>query len=201
MTIKKEYKGIKAFYGRSAAHWRKWLEKNHAKEKSVWLVIYKKGTGVPSITYPEAVDEALCFGWIDSKANTRDEESYYQYFAVRKPKSNWSKVNKEKVAQFIAEGRMAPAGLKSIEVAKANGAWTALDQVEQLIMPDDLKKAFSKNKTALKNWDAFSRSVKWGILEWINSAKTEPTRIKRISETVEKAGRNEKANQYLKTKK
>lgn len=127
--------GIKTHYAKSQRAWRQWLEKNHDKEKSVWLIIYKKSSGIPTVYYPEAVDEAICFGWIDSKINKRDDESYYQFFAKRNPKSNWSKVNKEKVERLLAQGVMAQAGLESITIAKASGKWEALDQVEEIIIP------------------------------------------------------------------
>ena len=165
-------------------------------EKAVWLIIYKKAAEVPSVNYAEAVDEALCFGWIDSKANTKDELSYYQYFAKRNPKSKWSKVNKEKVAQFIKEGKMAPEGLAMIELAKETGTWDALNAVDELIVPDDMLKLFKKNKTAFANWNSFSRSVQRGILEWISNAKRVETRQKRIDETITLAAKNIKANQY-----
>lgn len=186
--------GIKTYYAKSQRAWRQWLEKNHDKEKSVWLIIYKKTSGIPTVYYPEAVDEALCFGWIDSKINKRDDESYYQYFAKRNSKSNWSKVNKEKVERLIAQGAMSPAGLESIDIAKANGKWQALDQVEEITIPDDLQALFNKDKTAHKNWQAFPRSAKRGILEWILNAKRPETRQKRIEETVSLAAKNIKAN-------
>ena len=113
---------------------------------------------------PKPLEEALCFGWIDSKANKRDDESYYQYFAKRKPESNWSKVNKGKVAKLIEKGLMTPAGFESIETAKQNGTWSALDEVEKLIIPGDLQVLFNKNIVAFKNWEKFSRSVKRGYL-------------------------------------
>jgi len=179
--------GIKTFHARTQKEWRNWLEKNHQSEKSVWLIFYKKGSGIQSTNYAEALEEALCFGWIDSKANKRDDESYYQYFAKRKPRSNWSKVNKEKAAQLIEKGLMTPAGFESIEIAKRNGSWSALDEVEELIIPADLKLLFDKNKEAFDNWEKFSRSAKRAVLEWILNAKRPDTRQKRISETVELA--------------
>ncbi|MBR2649444.1 MAG: YdeI/OmpD-associated family protein [Sediminibacterium sp.] len=195
------YKNITAFHAKSQAEWRKWLEKNHAKEKAVWLIIYKKETGIPSLYYPEAVDEALCFGWIDSKPNKRDEKSYYQFFSQRKPKSNWSTVNKKKVEKLLAENRMAPAGLAMIELAKKTGTWTALDKISALEIPKDLSKAFEKNKMAKQFFNAFPPSTKKSIYEWINNAKTAGTREKRILETVEKAAENIRANQYRQPKK
>lgn len=188
--------GIKTFYAKSQKEWRKWLEDNHQSEKSVWLIIYKKESKTPSVYYPEAVDEALCFGWIDSKPNKRDEHSYYQFFAKRNPKSNWSNVNKTKVAKLIKEGLMQKAGYDMIEVAKQNGTWTALDEVEKISIPSDLLALFLKNKLAYENWENFSRSSKRGILEWILNAKKEETRLKRIEETVSLAEKNIKANHY-----
>ena len=186
--------GVKIFYAKTQKEWRKWLEKNHRSEKAVWLIIYKKGSGIQSTNYTEAVEEALCFGWIDSKANKKDDESYYQYFAKRKPESNWSKVNKEKVARLIEKGLMTSAGFESIEIAKRNGTWTALDEVEELIIPPDLQLLFDKNIAAFENWKNFSRYIKRGILEWILNAKRSETRQKRIAETVELAEKNIKAN-------
>jgi uncharacterized protein YdeI (YjbR/CyaY-like superfamily) len=188
--------GIKTNYAKTQKDWRKWLEKNHQSEKSVWLIIYKKDSAKPSVYYPEAVDEAICFGWIDSKPNKRDNGSYYQFFAKRNPKSNWSKVNKEKVARLLKEKLIASAGLEAIETAKQNGTWTALDELEALTIPEDLKKLLSKNKIATKNWDGFPRSSKRGILEWILNAKRPETRQKRIDETVKLAEKNIKANHY-----
>jgi len=186
--------GVKTFYAKTQKEWRNWLEKNHRSEKAVWLIFYKKGSGTQSTNYAETLEDALCFGWIDSKANKRDDESYYQYFAKRKPESNWSKVNKEKVAKLIEKGLMTPAGFESIETAKQNGTWSALDEVEELIIPPDLKLLFDKNKTASDYWEKFSRSAKRAILEWILNAKRPETRQKRITETVELAQKNIKAN-------
>ncbi len=190
------YKGVNTFHAKNRLAWRNWLAKNHESEKSVWLIIYKKDSGTPSVYYPEAVDEALCFGWIDSKPNKRDEHSYYQFFAVRNPKSNWSRLNKQKVESLIKQGLMQKAGFNMIEVAKKNGTWTALDEVENLVVPDDLRELFNKNKTAFANWDAFPPSSKRGILEWILNAKRPETRKKRIEETVNLAEKNVRANHY-----
>lgn len=195
-----EKQGVKTFYAKSRKEWRSWLAKNHAKEKSVWLIIYKKDSGEPSVYYPEAVDEALCFGWIDSKPNKRDDKSYFQFFAKRNPKSKWSGINKDKVANLTKSGLMMPAGLEVIELARQNGSWHALDEVEKILIPNDLQTAFIKNKNALKNWETFPRSVKRGILEWILNAKRPGTRLKRIQETVALAAQNIRANQYTKLK-
>ncbi len=142
------------------------------------------------------MDEALCFGWIDSKANKRDKTSYYQFFSRRNPKSKWSRVNKEKVTNLIEQGLMQRAGFEMIEIAKQLGTWTALDEVENITIPEDLQELFLKNKTAFGNWENFPRSSKRGILEWIVNAKKPETRQKRIEETVSLAGKNVKANHY-----
>ena len=186
--------GRPCFYAKSRQVWRKWLEENHNSQASVWLIIYKKESASPSVYYPEAVDEALCFGWIDSKPNKRDSESYYQFFSKRKPNSNWSKVNKDKVARLLKQGLVATAGLEAIRIAKERGTWTALDEVEQLLVPPDLQKLFDKNKTAAGYWEKFPPSAKRGILEWIMNAKKPETRLKRIQQTVELAEKNTKAN-------
>lgn len=186
--------GNKTFYAINRKQWRQWLEKNHQVEKCIWLIIYKKESGIPSIYYPEAVDEALCFGWIDSKANKRDEKSYYQFFAKRNPKSNWSKINKAKVEKLTIAGLIMPAGLMMIELAKQSGTWNALDEVENISIPEDLQKLFDQNKPAYENWNKFPRSSRRGILEWILNAKRTETRAKRIKETVSMAAENKKAN-------
>ncbi|GAB4397976.1 MAG: YdeI/OmpD-associated family protein [Microscillaceae bacterium] len=186
--------GVPTFYAASQSAWRQWLEKNHQTEKSVWLIIYRKESQIPSVYYPEAVDEALCFGWIDSKPNKRDEASYYQCFSQRNPKSNWSRVNKEKVARLMAEGRMHPAGLAMVQLAKETGTWTALDEVENLVVPPDLQALLDQNPAALANWEKFSRSARRGILEWILNAKRPETRQKRLEETIQQAAQNRKAN-------
>lgn len=190
--------GIKTHYAKNIQSWRKWLKYNHLLEKSVWLIIYKKDSGTPSITYSEAVDEALCFGWIDSKPNKRDNKSFYQYFSKRNPKSNWSRVNKEKIKRLQKAGKIAPAGLAMIQLAKETGTWNALDDVENLVIPQDLQNAFDNNKIAFEYHQQFPRSVKRGILEWIFNAKRATTRKKRIKETVELAEKNIRANQYKK---
>jgi uncharacterized protein YdeI (YjbR/CyaY-like superfamily) len=154
----------------------------------------QKNSGIDSVTYDQAVDEALCFGWIDSKINKRDELSFYQYFAVRNPKSNWSKVNKQKVEKLLAENKITKHGLLSIELAKQNGTWNALDEVENLIVPSEMQILLTENKLAQANWDNFSKSSKRAILEWIFNAKTPTTKTKRILETVSKANENKKAN-------
>ncbi len=193
--------GIKTTSAKSASVWRKWLEKNHIKEKSVFLIIYRKKCEVPSVYYSEAVDEALCFGWIDSVPKKRDAISYYLLFSKRNPKSNWSRVNQIKVERLFKEDKITEAGQKMIDLAKATGTWTALDHVYDLKVPEDLLDRLAKNKKALKHFEAFSPSSKRGILEWIHSTKRPETRQKRLKEIVRLAAQNIKANQYQPSKK
>lgn len=181
---------IPVFYPHTRNAWRKWLEKNHAKEKNVRLVLLRKNATSPGIRYEEAVEEALCYGWIDSTVNKRDEESYLIYFAQRNPKSKWSNSNKIRVARLIKEGLMKPPGQAMIDLAKKTGTWNLLDAVENLEMPEDLQKRLNKNKTALKNFEAFSPSSKKMIFNWILDAKRPETRERRIDRVTDLAARN-----------
>jgi uncharacterized protein YdeI (YjbR/CyaY-like superfamily) len=181
-----------AVYAPGPACWRKWLEENHATEKSIWLIIYRKGHSKALLNYDAAVNEALCFGWIDSKPNKRDSDSFYQYFARRNPKSNWSAVNKLKVEKLLAEGKMAPAGLEMVELAKKTGTWIALDRVENLELPTEMAILLSNDNLANTNWQAFPKSIKKGLLEGIWAAKTPETQSRRIAEAVDRARRNDK---------
>ena len=181
---------------KSRADWRKWLEENHARNEGVWLISYKKTSGKQSFDYEESVEEALCFGWIDSKGNKLDDERTMIWFSPRKSGSKWAKPNKERVKKLMKAGLMTPAGLAKVEAAKKDGTWNALDGVEALEIPPDLAKALSKNKTAKEYFEAFPRSVKRAILEWILNAKRPETRAKRIEETVTLAEKNIRANQW-----
>lgn len=181
---------------KTRAEWRTWLEQNHMQTQGVWLIRYKKGTGKPWFDDNNAVEEALCFGWIDSKPNKLDEERSMVWFAPRKPRTGWSKLNKERVERLLAQGLMMPAGLAKIEAAKQDGSWNALDAIEALEIPADLESALNEYAAAKQNFEAFPRSVKRGILEWIASAKKPETRAKRIQETARLADQNLRANQW-----
>ena len=176
--------------------WRKWLSKNHIKEDSIWLIVYKKNSLSPNLNWSEAVDQALCFGWIDSTKKSIDGEKYMQYYCKRKPKSNWSKINKEKVKILIEKGLMEKAGYKSIEVAKANGSWSYLDAVEALVIPEDLKEAFKNQEGSLEYFNSLSKSIKKGLLYWVISAKRSETRQNRIAEIVQNASRSMTPKQF-----
>ncbi|MFT6802972.1 MAG: hypothetical protein ACJA2N_002164 [Salibacteraceae bacterium] len=176
--------------------WRKWLELNSNKKNAVWLIFYKKKSPNHNLGWSESVDEALCFGWIDSTKRTIDSEKYKQYFSKRKAKSNWSKINKDKVKTLIDQGLMEEEGYKSIEIAKENGSWTILDGVEALIIPEDLKEEFENYKGSIEYFGTLSKSVKKILLHWVISAKRKETRQKRVLEIVENASNNLKPKQF-----
>jgi len=165
---------------------------NHSREKSVWLIYNKKKSGVSSISWSEAVDEALCFGWIDSLSRPIDDARYMQFFTRRKVNSVWSKINKEKVQRFTEQGLMTQAGLDVINMAKQNGSWTVLDEVEALIIPADLQAEFICRPEAENFYHHLSRSDKRNLLQWLVLAKKPETRQKRIRELVELAALNQK---------
>ena len=180
MIQKKE---IEKFYPKSQAEWRLWLSENHVIADAVWLIYYKKKTNQPSITWSVAVDEALCFGWIDSVHKTLDAERSIQFFTKRKPKSMWSRVNKQKIELLVAQGLMTKAGLDCIEIAKKNGSWTILDDVEDLKIPED----FAAELTAKNVMDDFwglGKSAKKMMLHRITLAKRPETRQKYIAEAI-----------------
>lgn len=178
---------IEVFYPASVAAWRKWLVKNHPSKQAVWLVFYNKKSEIKSISWSEAVDVALCFGWIDSKKIKIDQNSSHQFFSKRKAKSTWSKINKNKVEKLIEQGLMTEAGYLCIEVARQNGSWTLLDEVEELIIPADLEAEFARKPNSKDFFLSLSKSVRKSMLQWIVLAKTEGTRQKRIAEIVEQA--------------
>ena len=178
------------------AGWRAWLVANHATSSGVHLVSWRKGAGHTSVPYEDAVEEALCVGWIDAVAGRLDEQRSLQWFAPRRSRSGWARSNKERVERLIAAGQMLPAGLAAIEEAKRNGTWTLLDDVENLVVPADLAAALDADPVARKHWDAFSRSPRRAILEWIAQAKRPETRAKRIADTAEYAALGERPPQF-----
>ncbi|HXG27207.1 MAG TPA: YdeI/OmpD-associated family protein [Candidatus Binatia bacterium] len=174
------------------AAWRAWLEANHATSSGVWLVGWRKGFG-RRIEYEHAVEEALCFGWIDGQGGNLDERRSRQWFSTRQPTSGWAATNKARVERLMAEGRMTPAGLAAIDRAKANGSWTLLDGPEQGVVPDDLAATLAASPPAAANFDAFPKAVRQMLLTWIALAKRPETRAARIREIAEKAALNERA--------
>lgn len=189
-------KDIETFSPDNQTDWRKWLELNHNKKEAVWVIFYKKSSSRHNMSWSESVDEALCFGWIDSVKKSIDSEKYIQYFSKRKAKSNWSKINKDKVLTLIDKGLMQEAGFKSIEIAKENGSWTILDEVEAIIIPQDLSDELAKRKHAAQYFNGLSKSVKKGLLYWLVSAKRKETRQKRLLEIADNASLNMKPKQF-----
>ncbi|MEX2623168.1 MAG: YdeI/OmpD-associated family protein [Acidimicrobiia bacterium] len=175
--------------------WADWLEANHDRDSGIWLVYWKRTTGKPSIGYEDAVIEALRFGWVDSKGSRLDDDRSMLWFSPRRRGSGWARPNKVRIDMLEREGRMAPAGRRVVEAAKADGTWQLLDAVEDLIIPDDLMAAFAANPGSSAYWEAFPRSVKRSILEWIVRAKKEETRSRRVNETATMAARGERAHQ------
>ena len=169
---------------------------NHASKQSVWLVYHKIKSNVPSISWSQAVDEALCFGWIDSTARPIDDQTFMQFFCKRKPKSVWSKINKAKVERLISEGLMTQAGFDSIEKAKDNGSWIILDEVEAFKIPKDLMTAFKAQRGSKPFFLSLSKSVQKSILQWLVVAKKTETRQKRIDEIALLAGQKRKPKQF-----
>ncbi len=195
-TDEKAPDGLDMFYARDRAAWHDWLEAGHASKRGVWLVYYKQGSGRTRVSYDDAVDEAIAFGWVDSRPNKLDDERYMQLFSPRKPGSPWSRINKDRVERLVGQGRMTPAGLAAVKTAKENGAWNAYDGIEDLAMPEDLGAALEENPTAAANFDAFPPSSKKNIFWWVSSAKNAETRCKRIEKTVSMAEQDLRANHY-----
>jgi uncharacterized protein YdeI (YjbR/CyaY-like superfamily) len=175
------------------ATWRAWLEANHATARGVWLVTWRPSSGRASLAYEVAVEEALCFGWVDGIGGRLDADRGKQYFAPRKPRSAWAATNKARVDRLVAEGRMAPAGLAAIARAKANGSWELLDSAERLEVPADLATALRARPPAGANFAAFPPSVRKMHLTWVALAVRPETRAARVLEIAEAAERNERA--------
>ena len=178
---------LKTYYPKDRKTWRQWLQKHHTKEPGVWLIYYKKNSAKSSVAYNESVEEALCFGWIDSIMKPIDEEKYMQKFTPRKVKSVWSALNKKRVEQLIEQNLMQAAGLAIIDLGKQNGSWTKLDHVESYTIPPDLEKTLAKNKKVFKYFEALSKSVKKQWLYRLGNAKLPETRAKRIKEIIDEA--------------
>jgi uncharacterized protein YdeI (YjbR/CyaY-like superfamily) len=173
------------------ADWRRWLAANHASAGGVWLVSFTQRSGRMALSYDESVEEALCFGWIDSTTRPLDGERRMVYFAPRRPRGTWARSNKDRVERLIASGRMTAAGLAAIERAKADGSWAALDPVESMVVPDDLASAFGEHPRLRRRYDDLTDSGRRQLLWWVVSAKREPTRARRIAELVRRSAGDE----------
>jgi uncharacterized protein YdeI (YjbR/CyaY-like superfamily) len=179
------------FFAPDRAAWRAWLERNHARKSEIWLIMLKKHVKEPCVTQDEAVEEALCFGWIDSRLWSLGEREHALRFSPRKPGGTWAASNKERVERLMRDGRMTPAGLAVVEEAKRSGAWTALDHLERYEEPpDDLTKALNDVKGAADNFAAFTRSQRRDYIYWVMTAVRPETRKRRVANVARRAGRN-----------
>ena len=175
------------------ATWRAWLEANHATSSGAWLVTWRRRSGRLGLDYESAIEEALCFGWVDSTAGRVDDDRGKLYFAPRKPRSGWAATNKARIERLLAEGRMAPAGITAIERAKANGSWEVLDSAERLVVPADLAAALDARPPAAANFAGFPPSARKQMLAWVALAMRPETRADRIRRVVDAAERNVRA--------
>jgi uncharacterized protein YdeI (YjbR/CyaY-like superfamily) len=187
-------KNAAEFYAKDRAAWRAWLANHHATEQSVWL-IYDKGPS-RSLSYDAIVEEALCFGWVDSVSGKVSDSQAKLYISKRKPKSAWAKTNKERIAQLREQGLMAPAGEEAVAIAQANGMWEHLERSDRFEAPPELHAQLAANPAAKTFYDAMPPSSHRIILEWIYAARTEETKLKRIAETVRLAAQGIKAHHY-----
>jgi uncharacterized protein YdeI (YjbR/CyaY-like superfamily) len=185
------FEGVKTFYAKSRKEWRNWLTKYSETEKQVYLIVYHKKSGKPGVGFQEAIDEAICFGWIDSKGKRRDQNSYYWCFSKRNPKSVWGKTSRERAAHLIKSGLMTDQGQAMIDLAKRTGTWEAYPDAENLIVPVDLQQQLKENPEAQTNFESFAPSSKRIVLRWIASAKRAETRQRRIKQTVDLAEKNQ----------
>jgi uncharacterized protein YdeI (YjbR/CyaY-like superfamily) len=180
-------------YFKDRKEWRKWLEENYDKEKEIWLIYFKKHTKKTRIPYDDAVEEALCFGWIDSIVKRIDNEKYMQKFTPRKSKSLWSEANKKRVKMMIDQGRMTEAGLNKIREARKSGSWTESTPIfDSRQVPEELKQAFSRNKKAYEFYRNLTPTYKKQYNWWIISATRKETRQKRVLKAIELLEENRK---------
>lgn len=173
--------------------WRAWLASNHGRERGVWVVSWRRGSGRDPVPYTELVEEALCFGWIDSTVNPLDDDRGLQLMTPRKPKSGWTRLNRSRVAAMEAQGRMTDAGRRAVEVAQANGWWTLADSVEDLVEPDDLTAALDAAPAGREAWDGFPPSARKQMLWSLVTAVRPETRAKRVAKIVSEAEHGRRA--------
>lgn len=177
----------------SSESWAAWLAEQHGESDGAWMKIAKKGTGVPTVTHAEALDVALCYGWIDGQRKALDDTYFLQLFTPRRPQSKWSKINREKVEALIAQGRMQPPGLREIERAKADGRWDAAYEAQSRItVPEDLQRAFDENPAAAAFFKTLNSQNRYSVLYRISDAKRPETRARRIEKFVQMLARGEK---------
>ena len=181
------------FHAETRSQWRTWLERNHASVRGVWLCSWRSTTDLPRCPYPEAVEEAICFGWIDSTGSNLDEDRSLQLFTPRRTKSPWTRLNRKRAADMEDRGLMTDAGRRAIAAAKSNGWWMIADQVEDLLEPPELTTALDRNTNARSNWDSFPPSARKQMLWWVVSAVRDDTRAVRITHIVTEAAAGRRA--------
>ncbi len=179
------------FQPASRAEWREWLAANHRASSGVWLVTWKRAAGKPTVSSDDAVEEALCFGWVDGVLGRVDDHRSMQWFAPRRSKSTWARSNKERVARLEAAGLMSEAGLAAVALARANGSWESMDAIDGLVVPDDLAAALAERPGARELFDASSASVRRSALAWVYQAKRPETRAAHVEQVAAIAGRGE----------
>lgn len=189
-------KEIETFYPESREAWRRWLMAHHETHQSIWLICYKQKANLPTVSWSDTVDEALCFGWIDSTRVTIDEDRFRQFFTRRKPKSVWSKINKDKVARLTEAGLMMPAGQRCVDIAIQNGSWNAMDEVEEMRIPEDLVAAFPDYPGSQAFFESLSKSAVKMILYRLAMAKRPETRQKRIRDIALNLAAGKKPTQF-----
>ena len=172
--------------------WRAWLAENHATTRGAWLLSWKRHTGKPSVSYEDSVEEALCFGWVDGRMNRLDDDRTMQWFAPRRPRSTWARTNKERVARLEAAGLMSDAGRAAIAVAKSNGSWDSLNDIDDLVMPPDLDAALEAHEGARAHFEANSVSSRRMSMAWVTQVKSPAIRARRIEQVVETCVRRER---------
>lgn len=183
-----------AFYAESVDAWRAWLAKHCRTAESVWLIVHHRKSTTPSVHFHESIEHALCFGWVDSKARKRDDESFYLHFTPRNPASEWNTIGRQRAERMVAAGLMTPHGQAVIDHAKLAGTWDSLAAARAGIIPDDLQLLFDQDTTAAQHFHAFPHSSQRIILEWIAKARRSETRTRRLTETVKLAAMNIRAN-------
>lgn len=185
--------GYPVFHPATRGDWRAWLAANHESVRGVWAAAWRRGSGRTPVPYEELVEEALCFGWIDSTVNVLDDDRGLQLFTPRKARSTWARTNRDRVARLEAAGLMTDAGRRAVAAARANGWWTILDTVEDLVEPDDLAAALDAEPEARRHWDGFPPSARKQLLWWIVSAVRPETRAARIATIVAEASDGRRA--------
>jgi uncharacterized protein YdeI (YjbR/CyaY-like superfamily) len=181
------------FHARDRRAWRAWLSKHHARKSEIWLLLYKKHVDKPSVRYDEAVEEALCFGWIDGILKRIDDEQHVVRFSPRQPGSGWSESNKRRVRAMVKAGKMTEAGLALVQAAKKSGAWArAAERSKPLEVPADLRRALARNRRAQRNFDEFAPGYQRDYVHWVLAAKRDDTRRRRIREVVRRSAQNKK---------